>query len=336
MLVRASAQGVVKGQPYVRTFDGSTGAADIVMSWGDGQAFAAIAADPSLARPEAFRPGAAEMAYRAQRPLMAYGAWLVSAGDGSRASVGILVLVVLGVTGAVSACALAGGGSARACYTAIAVLLVPGTLASMSGSECEPLALAFGALGAWWWLRPARAARAAVVAFALAVLTRETLIVVPVALALHEVVLHRRLRAIWLPVGAIAPWLVWLSIVVARLRVTPFDEGAQRLSAPFAGLRTALGRWGGDDITIALAIAILALAAVVLTFRHPFAWIVAMHVPLIAVLSADVWRQWEGFSRPLLPMCAFALLALADKQGNQPSSRARHEQRPNRNASPSR
>lgn len=52
---------------------------ELLLVQSDGEAFASLARDPTLARPEVFRTDA-EAAYRAQRPLVPYAAWALSLG----------------------------------------------------------------------------------------------------------------------------------------------------------------------------------------------------------------------------------------------------------------
>src|SRR4029077_479385 len=72
--VRAAQYGSAEGTPYVVGFP-TSGALNVMLAPGDGQAVAALATDPSLSRPQQFAGQTAdtrvgvEAAYRAQRPL---------------------------------------------------------------------------------------------------------------------------------------------------------------------------------------------------------------------------------------------------------------------------
>ena len=68
--------------PYVSSYNRSLSHVESVLVHGDGQAFAAIAQDPSLARPAAMIGSSTDYAYRAQRPLWSYVAWVGSGGQG--------------------------------------------------------------------------------------------------------------------------------------------------------------------------------------------------------------------------------------------------------------
>ena len=67
------------GGAYVRLYDRPLNRVDAVLARGDGQAFAAIAQDPTLARPLVINRG--DFAYRAQRPVWGYAAWMLSFGQ---------------------------------------------------------------------------------------------------------------------------------------------------------------------------------------------------------------------------------------------------------------
>lgn len=71
-------------RPSVTLFDRPADGLESVLARGDGQTFAALAQDPTLARPEVFRGPPAEAAYRAQRPLLGWLAWALSGGQPDR------------------------------------------------------------------------------------------------------------------------------------------------------------------------------------------------------------------------------------------------------------
>ncbi|MFN8036522.1 MAG: hypothetical protein U0V73_11355 [Acidimicrobiia bacterium] len=71
----------LSGHPYVSTFEHPSSSLEKALALGDGMAYAALARDPTLARPELFRPAAYVAAYRAERPLYAYVTWI---GSGDR------------------------------------------------------------------------------------------------------------------------------------------------------------------------------------------------------------------------------------------------------------
>src|SRR5579859_8075241 len=82
LVVRSAAPGCCSGS-YVTLYDRPVTGVDAVLGRGDGQAYAALAEDPTLARPNVIL-GYHEAAYRAQRPLVSYLAWAGSLGSADR------------------------------------------------------------------------------------------------------------------------------------------------------------------------------------------------------------------------------------------------------------
>jgi hypothetical protein len=332
--VVAAAVGLVVGTLVVAvnlaTFDGDTAAVrsrtyvDLdhldsdrfldALYQGDGQAFAALAQDPTLSRPEAFRQGDAEAAYRAQRPLLGWLGWVASAGRAAAVPAALYALSVLSYGALAGAAArLAGPATGRA---PLWVLAAPGAVVVLdwAGPECLGTAFALLALDAWRRGRPGWAAAALVPA----ALSRETFLLVAAVLAVDALASRRwgpapwsgpRLRAAaWtgLPVAAYA---AWLAVVVARIGAWPTAAGDGRLAAPLAGLVRAAGRWGDDDWQLAVGGAALVVAALVVR-RGVVAYVAGAYLACSLVLGPLVWRRYEDFARVLLPMYACAVVAL--------------------------
>lgn len=287
---------------------------ELLIVQSDGQAFASLARDPLLRRPEVFRT-AEEAAYRAQRPLFGWLAWAGAVGRSGWVPPAMAALSVLGTGAAVAAAAelLRDRGAPR--WPALLVLLLPGTYAALSYLGPEPVALALGLWGLVLWEREPARWLPWTILLTLATLTRETLLVVPVALLLWSVA-HRRRP--WLPLlvpgGAIAAW--W-AVLHLRLGAVPTDAGDDRLTLPFAGLVESITSAGSDVVGLVVygtLLAGLTVGAVVLARRDDaLLWVLVLHVGLAAVLGPLVWDSWYYFGRVLLPAYVLGVVLVAGR-----------------------
>lgn len=328
-LLRANQYGAVDGEPYVVGFP-TSGVAYVLLSQGDGQAFAALATDPALQRPEQFvgqtadtRVGV-EAAYRAQRPLWGYAAWVLSFGQPSLVPAAMILLTVVGG-------AMAVGGVAQLLVVrgfrrpelAILVLLLPGALLATSwmGPECLGLGLVALAV-AWVGSHPARAA----VLLTLAGFTRESMLLLPVVLALWFVLARRDVvRAMWMAVPVIAMG-AWLLVVHNRFGAWPSEANAGRFGAPFVGLAESFGRMSLVDIGFVVVNAALLIVAI-LRRRDPLAWYVAACVVFITGAGWDVWLNRGAVNRVMLPAQVFAVVLWVTGQRDPVTTRPLEERR---------
>lgn len=172
-----------RGVPYVRLYDHPETQLEAILNQGDGQAFAALAQDPLLRRPDVFRAGTAEAAYRAQRPLFGWAAWALSAGQADLVPLVLLLLSVVGFAslGAVVAWQLV--RRSASVIWALLVLLSPGAMITLDWAGPEALGTAAALLGFALW----RSGRSlpAVLALVAAGLLRESLLLVPLAMGAH-------------------------------------------------------------------------------------------------------------------------------------------------------
>ncbi|MGO9874259.1 MAG: hypothetical protein ACLPVY_10710 [Acidimicrobiia bacterium] len=294
---------------------------------GDGQAYAAIARDPTLARPQALA-SKPEFAYRAQRPLFGEAGWLVSLGDPN------LVPLALGALDALAAGLVVialGALLARADIPpryALGIFAIPGAIGIVWGMTPELLELAFitaGVLG--WTAKPKPKIAFAVTAFTFAALTRESMLLVPLALMVLALKTSRsgatlrRLRPLVFPFVAYAAW-----ITVVRLRVGywPFAARANRLTfIPFSGLEHAIQH--SSDRWTALAWIVIGLLVVASALgwgkRDEWYAIVVSFLVLAPFLGSDVWRRPADFGRVLLPLSAYSAALVLDawwERGHRP------------------
>ncbi len=300
---------------------------DRVLLGGDGEAFAVLARDPTLARTEVLlgqgrNPPAPvlerarrEGAYRAQRPLLVYTAWAVALGRPGGVPWALAAMALLGA-------ALASGAMAALLdrpRLAPLVVLLPGSLVALSWLSSEELALGLGLAGLAAWARGCRAP--ALGLLCLATLSRETLLIIPLALGAYDLARsgHRR----WGATLAVAPGLLLaLWVVFLRLRIGAWPIGAVkgRLGLPFVGMARDLPHWSlGDWLGVVVAGAAIALAG---RWRNePLAWVIAAHGLLAVVLGPAVWDTEKDFERVLLPLYATASVLLVQQLSVAPPAR---------------
>jgi hypothetical protein len=290
---------------------------EILLIQSDGQAFATLARDPSLSRPDDFT-SRGEAAYRAQRPLLSYLAWMGSFGRSGWVPPALAILFVLAV--AAAATGLATLLERRRCnpWLAVGLLLLPGTYASLEYFGPEVLGLALVVWGLIAWTPPTnRRTVVAVVLFALAGLARETYLLVPAVLALVALP-QRRFRDTAMLAASALPWVAWLVVVHARFGAWPTDSGQGSLGSanpaltavPFEGLVGALRHAPlGTVAPYAVVGALLALLAFI-NRDDVLSKVVLMFGAFAAFLSEYVWSNWQFFARVLLPLYALGFVVL--------------------------
>lgn len=316
-----------RGDAYVRSFDENTRPLDVALAGGDGQAFAAIAVDPTLSRPEVFREGAPEAAYRAQRPLASWAAWAVSLGQPGLVPMALAMLFVVGQALAVGcAAALLRRGGGHPEFSLLLVVLPP-ALAAMRWFGPEPLGLGFALAGLILWPRRSwSSAWGAAALFSLAALTRETHLIVPMVLGV--VAVARRDRPFPMAMTAAVPgvvWLTWAAVIHARLGSWPWDAGDCRLAdRPLGGLIEGAGHWPSAPVmTVAMLLSLVAIPALCLYLRpySDLTWVVVGFAVLALFMGDCVWRRWSDFTRPMLPLYALGLVALSTRPPSAAVSR---------------
>jgi hypothetical protein len=296
----------------VARYDGETfeGGLDAVLAVGDGYAYVAVGMDPLLRHRDNFADPA-EASYRAQRPLLSWLAAVSVLGHEDAMRVALIAwnVVGAGVLAAATAVLLQRRGASPR-WGLLAVAL-PGSMATLWWFVGDVVALAALAGGLVAWTARPQRRRAASVAFTLAVLARETSVLVPAVLA------WRAWRRRDLAEARALAWpmlvgLLWQIALRARYGAWSFHgappEGG--LTPPLAGLWSALSHWGRAELVAAATI--LILLAPVLRARHR-GWergVVLASLVFVAVAGPAVWATWLGFTRPLLPACLVGLLTL--------------------------
>jgi hypothetical protein len=287
------------GPAYVRTFDDARDPLEATLATGDGQAYAALARDPAMARPEVFYGGAREAAYRAQRPLAAYAAWLVAAGRPAMVPVALVVVAVVSAAGAAMALASLLRRRGVAAPLGAVVAILPPTLATAQwiGPDLLGVALVTAGVAAW----PTRP-RPAAACFAGAGLARESLLLVPLVAAAHALVRRER-RAAALAALAVTPWMAWVAVVRWRLGYWPWAASGGRLGGPLTGIVDAVPRWASPADELACILLAGAFVAVALRRQRDLAALVVIaYAGFAMIMGTNVWLRWQDFVRPLAPL----------------------------------
>jgi hypothetical protein len=158
---------------------------------------------------------------------------------------------------------------------------------------------------------------AAVVAFSGAALTRETMLVAVAAVACWELVNSagsvrsrvRRVAPLAVPPGL---YLAWVGMLGLRFGSLPFDRSRGRLGLPGSGLLAGLRASNQPSVILIWVVVGVALCIGVTVYAHRdvLAWIAVAFGLFGSLLGPDVWANHAGFERTLLPLYAFASVAL--------------------------
>jgi hypothetical protein len=276
----------------------------------DGQLYTQLAADPFLRRDDIVA-SPTQAGYRYQRPLMPWlmalstfgtDRWLVAAQAA-------WVLIGVAVSGwAVGELARRHG---RPPMVGALVGILPGTVATVQFLGIDTVALAAATMAVLSYDR--RRWNSMSVWLSLAVLARESSILVVFALAAGGWFdarwgIRRTIERLWMPVAVLTWWqaVLWLRF------------GSIGITGGFAGnkghlwdwLVPSVEQWGAASAVSALVIG--ALVVQVVRCKVP-AWLSALALMSVAASSTfgpDVWRDWLGFPRPLLPLSALALIVV--------------------------
>jgi hypothetical protein len=298
--------------PFASIYHDPLSKLDVMLTGGDGHAFAVIAEDPTLSRPDVLRVPK-EFAYRAQRPVWGYLTWAVSGGQARFTGWALVALTILSCG---AACAVAGWlllARGRSAWWALLVPLVG--FETLTEATPELFSAALVGLGVILWSRRRRASAVAVLT--IATLTRETMLLAVGALALWAFFttvgsVRGRIRLVLplaIPFLAYAGWIVFLRVHVGNW---PFNRSGDRLGLPGSGLLDALGRHtdrGFILFWVAVGTA-LCVASIIVARRDVLTWITVTFGLFALLLGPDVWLTNAGFQRALLPLYVFGPIAV--------------------------
>ena len=271
----------------------------------DGQQFYAIARDPL--HPEQVAEHLDRPRYRLQRiayPLTAWALHPTGGGEGL-----VLAVFATGVLAVLAGC-LATGHLSRALgggpLPTLAFVLAPGAWFALRFSMADSYALAAALAALAFSLRGRH--RWAVAAAVLAVLAKESLILLPFGLLLY----HRdraRLLLVAVPGAVAAAW--WVAL---RLLVTDHSAGVIEFTYPFGGLVSAVRVWAGGSAPIAMAamvgtVLFAVLVLVRVRFRHPLGPAIAVQLAFLTVLGHNVLALDANGTRMTMPLLVLAVVA---------------------------
>jgi hypothetical protein len=273
----------------------------------DGQQFYAIARDPW--HPDEAARHLDSPRYRYQRPMFSILAWLLHPSGGGRGLVYAMVVVnLVGVFGgglALGALSLRLRGPP---WAAIAYPLLPGTLWSLFDGAADGLAVTLCLATIVLFLDGrTRLATCAAVA---AVLTRETTILVPLALVLAT---RRRsdLALVALPAVALAALMV-----AVRVAVPAGGLPHEGLKFPLLGLIDAVReRWllGDELIGMAATLCAVVVGSYVLARKlgpTELRWVIGLQMAFLSVCSGAVLGDDFGGTRSTLLLLTVATVIL--------------------------
>jgi hypothetical protein len=292
------------------------------MFWtGDAPFFYAIARHPFAAGGVSDHPLQFGVAYRYGRILFPLSGWLLSLGRPRFVPGGLLLVYVASVGAWIATAAEHLRRSGRTPWLALVILGLPFSMTAFVRPEMvsDPMA---GALlfTVFLYEREGRT-RAACIAAALLILTRE-----PMALAVVPMLWigwrHRGRFALRHAAIALSPYALWLLWIRVRVGQFPFLDPAvsrrQALAAPFVGYVQTLRLHGGwsPELGMVLALATLLGALVVAWLgrgRAPMTAGLVMLAAMIPFLGIAVFRHPLEAFRVLAPIQALLIVVALDR-----------------------
>lgn len=296
----------------------------------DGQAYYRLALDPFTLQPSAHGIRLDNPAYRQQRILYPLLAWALSLGRPALLPWALIAINLAGLAAIAALGAALARSFGRPAWWGALPALYPGfaaTLALDLTEIVEPALL----LGGLLLLRRGRYAGSAL-CLTLAVLGRETALLVPAALgllwAIERLRKVRPARPAALFVAPLATYLAWQGLLWSRWHTLPFQGNNGNFGAPLAGL---LGYAAGlrpatqpADVLWLLEMAALAafgLGALAALCRGAgpgwlrLAWLLTGL--LAACLGRSVWLEDLGFLRALADWYVLGTLLLMADRGRR-------------------
>lgn len=290
----------------------------------DGQFYAVLATDPLLLH--AATPGYLDTAaYRAARVGAPLVAWLLALGQPAAAVWAYLLLCWAGALALVGVLAAWLGERGVSPWWAVALGVSGGVAASVLRATPDALAVAL-ALGGLWALERQRHGWALGLLSA-ATLTRETMVLVALGVAVAELLGGRRRQAVLYALIPAALYGAWRGVLALTLEDAALATGGN-LGWPLAwvvGKLASLGRGGagavGMEVWGVLAVIAGLGGAVVLarrSLREAPAASYLLFSLLALVLSGQVMVEAYAYARVLLPLAALGLVVAS---GGSPLSR---------------
>ena len=266
----------------------------------DGQQFYAVARHPF--DPAASAPFLANPVYRYRRIVFPVLGWILAPSGGTRLIAALMVIGLAGVAlGAWSLALLPGAPR----WLPLAAGVTPGVVAAMGLTLADSLALGF-TLAAF-----AAAARRrpdlVLCALVAGVLTRETVLLAALALALTPGLSRLwRVAYVLVPGSLVAAWMLWVSHVLG----IPVNDGASdQFSFPLSGWLHSNSEGIGLVIGALLA-AVLVLGLLRTQDNAPVCAYLGLLLLLFVTLSPNVTVSWVNTTRAVIagfPLAAWGI-----------------------------
>ena len=229
--------------------------------------------------------------YRVQRILLPFLTALLSLGQPTIIAWLIPLINMAAVTATTYLLASWLKSESRSPWYALIYALYVGTLMAFSRDLTEPLALFLAALGAVLWLR--NELSWAVVALALAALTKETMLLFALGIAAAELLGRKPKRALTV-LASVIPLLFWELFLFATMGELPLLSGSKLELIPLKGILPQLTAEPGRLSALFLA-----------------------GLPALILLPYGFWLLWRGRGRSapawwLVLNCLFVLFMPAD------------------------
>jgi hypothetical protein len=262
--------------------------------------------------------------YRYRRILYPLVAGLGGIVSGPPLLASLVMLAALGMGLATASVAWLAEHMGRSRWVTAAVLANPGVWLSVQLLTPDALGLGLGLAGICWWL--AERHRPALVALALAVLTKDQFLLIPLALAGYELTRRQRRRAaVVLVAGATLPLAAWTAWLQTRMGGGLSPRG--NLSPPFVGILDSVRYWP-DRPAKDLVFGVLALAGILaaglVSFRAEpkvVRWLAAPWAIIAIVSSGWVWDFGNNAVRALAPAIVFGVMGLIPQRRVASASR---------------
>ncbi len=276
----------------------------------DGKFYFSQAMDPFYLEPEVHAVYLDRPAYRAQRMLYPTIAGLGGLLGPSEIAWGLIIVnvVVMGLGTAITAMVALELGLSP--WLGLAFLFNPGLFMTLSIDSADIVAMTALMTAILFAMRNRPAAAA--VALTAAALTRETMILAAIGLALFWYQKRSRLPLVLLtPFAAVAAWWVYVHWRLAG----GLSQDTQAIGLPFQGFIQAFGGWLStpDSLVDALMGCVLLFASLVIAVRairtpSLLGWAVAGFALLAVVLSEPVWARYFDSARALAPLLTAYIL----------------------------
>ena len=291
----------------------------------DGKFFFIQASDPFLMDPENNAVFLDRPLYRSQRMLYPALASIFGLMPAAAIVWGLIAINVLGVVAgsAITAEIASGQGSSR--LLGVTFVLNPGVIAEIDIDGAGVIALAFGLAGLLCVTR--KNFWAATVFLSLAVLSRETMILMALGLLIGAWIFQRSYKVQLLVIPALIAGL-WRLVASFRLDAAGIDTtggysayGAA-LDFPFRGFVQAIPFWGGSPNDLLFTIALLTIVVLGLgrAALRPslIGWSAMPFALLLVFISIHVWIEPFDIARTMIPIfTVYPLLAFSSSRSGE-------------------